>query len=85
MDGSLFLNAHDADLVRIEGRLSKSPSIWTRDVQVVRTYARVASVRVPVQLESIAKVRIAGTSTMSMTYHYEMVNGVEVAKMQNTK
>jgi hypothetical protein len=90
VDGALFVNAADADLVRIEGRLSKSPSFWTRDVQIVRTYSRLNGVRVPTQLESVAKVRIAGTSSLTMTYQYEMVNGREVALnadavMQNAK
>lgn len=77
INGSLIVTG-DGDLVRVEGRLAKSPSFWTRDVTVVRAYGRVNGVRVPVTLESTAKVRIAGTSTLSMRYAYDEVNGSPV-------
>lgn len=76
VDGALFVNGADGDLVRVEGRLAKSPSFWTRDVRVIRRYERVAGVRVPISLESNAAVRIAGASSMTVTYAYSMVNGV---------
>jgi hypothetical protein len=59
----------------MEGLLSKAPSFWTRHVQITRWYDRFAGVRMPTALESVANVRIAGTSTFRMTYEYESVNG----------
>jgi hypothetical protein len=75
VEGALFVLPDEGDLVRIEGRLSKSPSFWTRRVDVVRQYARIAGVRVPVSFESVANVLIAGRSTFKMTYDYEVING----------
>jgi hypothetical protein len=74
VDGAIFLSPSDCDLVRLEGKLAKAPSFWTRYVQIVRWYRRFAGIRMPVALESTANVRIAGTSTFSMTYWYESVN-----------
>ena len=74
VDGSIFVNASSGDLVRIEGRLSKTPSFWTRRVEVVRHYERINGVRMPTAIESVAQVLIAGRSTFSMTYDYETVN-----------
>jgi hypothetical protein len=82
VDGSIFLDPHDGDLVRLEGRLSKSPSFWARRVDIVRLYRRIAGVRMPVRLESIASVVIAGTSTFRMTYEYETVNGQRIGDPQ---
>jgi hypothetical protein len=79
IDGAVFITDTDADLVRVEGRLAKSPSFWTRRVDVVKQYARVGGLRVPIRVESTAQIRFAGTSTMTMTYDYEMINGVNVA------
>jgi hypothetical protein len=76
--GSIFLRPDDGDLVRVEGALSRTPSFWTRNVEIVRTYERIGGVRVPVRLESTASVRIAGTSTFTMTYEYESINGKPV-------
>jgi hypothetical protein len=78
--GSLFLNSETGDLVRIEGRLSKAPSFWIRQVDIVRCYQRIAGVRMPVSLEAVAKVRMAGRNTFRMTYEYESVNGRAVGK-----
>jgi hypothetical protein len=79
VDGAVYITDNDADLVRVEGRLAKSPSFWTRRVDVVKQYTRVAGLRVPVRIESVAQIRFAGTSTMTMTYDYEMINGVDVS------
>jgi len=78
IDGAVYVTDTDADLVRVEGQLAKSPSFWTRRVDVVKQYARVAGLRVPVRVDSTAQIRLAGTSTMTMTYDYEMINGVSV-------
>lgn len=75
VDGSILLTADQADLVSIEGRLVKRPSFGTRRVDVVRRYARLAGVRVPVSMESTADVRLGGHSTFSMLYEYEAING----------
>ncbi len=79
IDGAVFVTKQEADLVRLEGRLAKNPSFWTKRVDVVRRYNRLGGVRVPVRLDSVAQVRFAGTSTLSMTYEYEMVNGIQLA------
>ena len=66
------------DLLRVEGRLSKNPSFWTSRVDVVRQYARLGGVRVPVLTTSVAHVKIAGRSEFQMTYRYESINGEPV-------
>jgi len=82
VDGSIFLQPDDGDLARIEGRLSKAPSIWTRRVEIVRHYQRIGGVRVPVAVESVAFVLIAGRSTFRMTYEYESINGQHIGDPQ---
>jgi hypothetical protein len=82
VDGSIFVNPEDGDLVRVEGRLSKTPSFWTRRVEVVRHYQRIQGVRVPVAIESVASVLVAGRSTFKMTYDYETINGQQVGSPQ---
>jgi hypothetical protein len=41
----------------------------------VRTYGRVAGVRVPLEMSSTAQVRIAGRSQLRMTSTFEHVTG----------
>ena len=61
--------------MRIEGRLAKAPSFWVRQVQIVRSYQRIAGARMPVATEAVANIRLAGRATFQMTYEYETVNG----------
>lgn len=82
IDGAVYITNTDADLVRVEGQLAKSPSFWTRRIEVVKQYARVAGLRVPVRIDSTAQIRLAGASTMTMTYDYEMINGINVTSSQ---
>lgn len=82
VNGSVFVRRDDADLVRVEGKLSKTPSFWTRRVEVVRRYERINGIRVPVAIESVAQVLIAGRSTFKMTYEYEAINGQHVGNPQ---
>jgi hypothetical protein len=82
VEGSIFIQPDDGELARIEGRLSKAPSFWTRRVEIVRQYQRIGGVRVPVAIESVAHVLIAGRSTFRMTYEYETINGQRVGNPQ---
>jgi hypothetical protein len=82
VDGSIFLNPDDGDLIRMEGQLSKAPSFWTRRVQIVRRYQRLAGIRMPVSLETVANVVIAGRSTFRMQYEYESVNWQRIGTAQ---
>src|SRR4029077_10837406 len=83
VEGAVFVQHNDGELLRIEGRLSKNPSFWTGRVASLRRYTRLAGVRVPISFESVASVLIAGRSTFKMTYDYEIVNGQRM-KAQTT-
>lgn len=78
IDGSMLLAEPEGDLQRVEGFLIKRPSFWTREVHVVRRYARIDGVRVPVATESTARVLVVGRSRFSMVYDYAAINGAPV-------
>jgi hypothetical protein len=79
IDGTVMVATADADLLRVEGMLVKRPSFWTRRVDVVREYARIAGMRVPIAMTSTADVLFVGKSTFEMRYEYESVNGKPVS------
>jgi hypothetical protein len=74
INGRVFLTPGDGELVRAEGRLARSPSFWLSRVDVVRSYRRLNGVVVPVSLESTARLRLPGRSTLLMTYHYSEID-----------
>jgi hypothetical protein len=72
--GRMFLTPEDGELVRIEGRLARNPSLWTSRVDVVRSYRRINGALVPVSLESTAQLRLLGRSTLLMIYRYSEID-----------
>ena len=79
VDGRMVLTPEGTDVVRVEGKLSKNPSFWTSLVNVIRQFARLDGVRVPVSTESVAKLKFAGLSRMDVQYEYETINGRPVS------
>lgn len=78
VDGRAVLDDR-GELLRVEGKLAKNPSFWTSLVNIVRRYAHVGGVRVPVAIETTAKVKFVGTSQMEVVYDYHSVNGRAVS------
>jgi hypothetical protein len=75
----MALNTTDGALVRLQGRLAKSPSFWVKNVDIVRTYERIDGVVVPVTLETKAQIRLLGEATLRMTYAYSEIDGRSLA------
>lgn len=81
LDGVATLDRGTGEVRRVEGELAKPPSFWIKDVRLTRRYTRVGSRVMPASLESIARVRIWGVYYFTMTYDYESVEGVPVARL----
>jgi hypothetical protein len=80
VDGRMVFSQDSNELLRVEGRLAKNPSFWTSLVNIVRRYARLDGVRVPIATESVAKVKMIGESRMEVHYEYETINGRPVSR-----
>ena len=79
VDGRMVLNQSGTELLRVEGRLSKNPSFWTSLVNIIRDFANLDGVRVPVTTETIAKLKFAGVARMVVQYEYDTINGRPVS------
>jgi hypothetical protein len=73
ISGRLFLTAHGV-LQRVEGQLAKNPSFWVTRVNVVRTYRQINGTLMPVCLETTARLRFLGSSSLRMTYSYSEID-----------
>ena len=74
MAGTMFLQPDDGRLVRLQGQLAKSPSFWIKNVEIVRSYERIAGTVVPVTLESKAQSDFSAPE-LRMTYVYSEIDG----------
>ena len=77
--GAAFIAPDIGGIVRIEGRLTKSPSFWVRDVDVTWKFTRIGSEIVPTELSSSARVVFYGRQPFKMTYEYVSVDGRSVS------
>jgi len=75
VDGTFLVTPDTADIVRVEGRLARSPSFWISSAEASRQYARIVGHRVVVRLDSTASLRLFGKSRIVVTYEYEMIDG----------
>ena len=73
ISGRLILSS-DGVLQRVEGQLAKNPSFWVTRVNVVRTYRLINGVLMPVCLETTARLRFLGSSSLRMTYSYSEID-----------
>ena len=79
VSGMMALHVTDGSLVRLQGRLAKSPSVWLKNVEIVRTYDRIHGTVLPIRLESTAQVRLLGEAKLRMTYVYSEIDGRPLA------
>ena len=77
--GAALLDAQSGDLLKVEGQLAQNPSFWVRDVHIARTYARVGSATLPVDLVSTARVRMFGAARLRIRTQYTSVDGRPVS------
>ncbi|HEY6362894.1 MAG TPA: hypothetical protein VIX63_17430 [Vicinamibacterales bacterium] len=80
--GAMFLKPADGELVRLEGRLARNPSFWVKQVDIIRSYARIEGAVLPIALESRAQLRLLGPATFRMTYEYAEIDGAPVGSRQ---
>jgi hypothetical protein len=79
VDGHMVISPEDGELLRVEGRLARNPSFWTSLVNVIRHYARLDGVRVPIATETTAKVKFVGEARLDVRYEYASINGRPVS------
>ncbi len=73
--GSALIEPDLGGIVRMDGRLTKSPSFWVRDVDVTWKFTRIGNAIVPVELSSSARVVFYGRQPFKMTYDYVQIGG----------
>jgi hypothetical protein len=76
--GAALIEPDIGGIVHMEGRLTKSPSFWVRDVDVTWKFARIGNDIVPTELSSSARVLFYGRQPFKMTYEYASVDGRSV-------
>jgi hypothetical protein len=83
--GHIFLDARTGSLVRAEGTVVKSPSLFIKKIDFVQDYADVGSFTFPVHIHSEARTRLVGRAIVDIYQRqYEPVLRTSLAKTTGT-
>lgn len=64
--GKIYLDAYTGALLRAEGQMVKSPSLFIKKIDFVQDYKEVDGFTLPFHLHSVAKVRIIGRAIVDI-------------------
>jgi hypothetical protein len=64
MRGTIWVDARDFSIVRIEGQPARTPSFWLRSIQFVRTYRKVGDFWVTATIHSTEDIRLFGPAEL---------------------
>jgi hypothetical protein len=68
--GKIYRDAHTGSMVRAEGRVAKSPSLFIKKIEFVQDYRDVGGFTFPVHIHSEARARLVGRVVVDI-YHYD--------------
>lgn len=66
--GRIYLDPANASLMRAEGTLVKSPSIFVKKIRFVQDYNEVAGFNLPVHIHSVADTRLVGRAIVDIVH-----------------
>lgn len=74
--GTIWIDAADYAVVRIEAEPAKNPSFWTSRSRVRHTYRKVGDFWLPAENVSTSHIRLGGQATLTIAYlDYELASG----------
>lgn len=66
--GRIWVDAEDYALVRAEGKPSKKPSFWTKEIHFVQIYQKCGPLWFPLSTQSVTEAHLFGTTDVSIEY-----------------
>ena len=73
-EGKIWIDEQDFAIVKITGRLAKSPSFWIKRVDFVRNYQKIDGFWLLSREEAVSVVRIYGKEALTIDYQDYTVN-----------
>ncbi len=77
-NGTIWVDAEDGSVSRIEGQPAKRPSFWTRKVEFVQEYEKHGPYWFPVRNTSVTQVFIFGRTTTDIRHSNYRVNQPDI-------
>ena len=79
--GTIWIDAQDFAVVRIEAEPSKSPSFWTTQSKIVHQYRKVGEFYLPSLNQTVTDVRFGGRAVLTIRYqNYKLATYGEIGQ-----
>jgi len=85
--GTIWVDAQDFAVVKLDARPAKNPSFWIRDTRINREYEKAGEFWLPQNDRSETKVRLGGTAVLTIAYdnyHFDRAAAVPPARSYMT-
>lgn len=66
--GTIWLDAHEYAVVKLEAQPARDPSFWIRDTEIHHVYSKAGDFWLPVQTTSESNMRLGGTALLTVDY-----------------
>jgi hypothetical protein len=76
--GRIYLEAHTGSLLRVEGRIVKSPSLFVKHIEFVQDYADIGSFTLPVHVHSVARAFFVGRMVIDIRHANYQPKSIEI-------
>ena len=84
--GTIWVDALDFAVVRIEAEPAKNPSIWTKRSQISHRYQKIGEFYLPYSNETVTEVRLGGRSVLKIRYeNYKVDPPAEILDGKSAK
>ena len=79
-EGTVWIDARDFAVAKIDGHPAKNPSFWIKRVNWVRRYGRVGDFWLPMEDETHTEIKFFGKKKLTIRYDHYVVNASETGR-----
>jgi len=78
--GTIWIDAQDFAVTRIDAEPAKNPSFWTRKSQIHHQYQKIGEFYLPSLNETVTEVRLGGKAVLTIRYQDYKLNQTEQSR-----
>ena len=83
--GKVYIDAYTAAMVRAEGRIVKSPSVFIKNIEFVQDYAQIGDFNLISHIHSVADTRLIGEAVVDISHdNYQIRTREQVQAAANS-
>ena len=81
--GKIYIDVYSGGMLRAEGRLVKTPSVFIKDVEFTQDYAQVGDFNLVTHIHSVSQTRIIGRAIVDINHDDYRVESIDQLQASN--